>query len=260
MQFELLLLDTTACPACLWKIIGMFLAATLLGLILGWILWGRYRSAMKAAETERDNYKAKFTDMEKDHASLKYQLEEQTKAATSSKNSLRSCEADKATLNAQLSRLRRQLEEGDGDSPSTTSGTTVLGATGGGGRVKSQGTGYGAVFSSDNLQIVEGIGPKIETILKDAGIADWGRLAAAQPDQLRSTLEAAGPSYRIHDPESWPKQAQLAKDGKWQELIAFQKAASGGKENEGDGDTPSKAEKMYAKALGFSTAKSDDLK
>ena len=60
MQFEILLLDTTACPACFWKILGMFLAAILLGLILGWILWGRFRRAMQEAEKERDNYKAKL--------------------------------------------------------------------------------------------------------------------------------------------------------------------------------------------------------
>ena len=201
--------------------------------------------------------------MEKDHASLKYQLDEQAKEVSSSKSALRSCEADKATLNAQLSRLRRQMEEASGkdDGNSGVVASTDGGALGStGGRVPAQTTGYAAIFAADNLQIIEGIGPKIEKILKDSGIADWGRLAAATPANLKSTLEAAGPNYRIHDPGSWPKQAGMAKDGKWKELIEFQKQADGGKTTEGDGDTPSKVEKLFAKALGFSTSKPDDLK
>ncbi|HFC00875.1 MAG TPA: hypothetical protein ENJ53_08745, partial [Phaeodactylibacter sp.] len=39
-------------------------------------------------------------------------------------------------------------------------------------------TGYGLVFGEDNLQIVEGIGPKIEGLLKEAGINTWAKLAS----------------------------------------------------------------------------------
>lgn len=257
MQFELLLLDTTACPNCLWKIIGMFLLATLLGLLLGWIIWGRYRRQFLEASKERDNYKARFSDMEKEQASLKYQIDEQGKELDKQRTDLRKCEADKATARAQMMRYRTQLEamqkEGGGD------GDTVL-STGGGTVVLADTSDYSNVFSSDNLQIIEGIGPKIEQLLKDKGIANWGRLAESTVENLQTILAEAGDAFKMHNPMTWPDQARLANEGKWNELIALQRQLDGGRNDEGDGDTSAVVEMMYAKAIGFAKAQVDDLK
>jgi len=80
----------------------------------------------------------------------------------------------------------------------------------------------------DDLKRIEGIGPKIENLLNDAGITTWDDLANTPVDRLRSILDNAGKRYQIHDPSSWPEQAALARDGKWTELDQLQEELIGG--------------------------------
>ncbi len=82
----------------------------------------------------------------------------------------------------------------------------------------------------DNLKVIEGIGPKIESLLKGAGYTSFQAVANATPDDLRQVLAAAGSRYAAHDPTTWPRQAALAADGKWDELEKWQDEMSGGKE------------------------------
>ena len=116
---------------------------------------------------------------------------------------------------------------------------------------------YQIYFNNDNLQIIEGVGPKIEKILKGAGYGTWGILANASYNDLKKVMSDAGPRYRIHNPKSWSKQAQLANDSKWEELINYQKFL----ENTiGTDSAYSKVEKLLNKNLGFSNSEIDDLK
>ncbi|MBN8679338.1 MAG: 50S ribosomal protein L27 [Chitinophagales bacterium] len=82
----------------------------------------------------------------------------------------------------------------------------------------------------DDLKIIEGVGPKIETLLKEGGINTWAELAEAPVDRLKEILDAAGPRYQIHDPSSWPAQAKFAADGKWDELKEYQEMLIGGRD------------------------------
>lgn len=121
------------------------------------------------------------------------------------------------------------------------------------------GINYAAVFGSDNLQIIEGIGPKVSELLASNGISTWADLASKSPDEIQPILEAAGSAYKMMDPSSWPQQAKLAAEGQWTALIEYQKFLDGGKETTGDFDSPSKAEDLALKALGFSN-NPEDLK
>lgn len=118
---------------------------------------------------------------------------------------------------------------------------------------------YAMAFRNDNLQIIEGIGPKIEGLMKDAGINTWGDMTNAPEGRLKQILDEAGPRYRMHDPKTWAEQARLAHEGKWDDLIKYQKFLDTGRETTGDFSSPSKAEKMMQKILGI-TANPDDLK
>lgn len=82
----------------------------------------------------------------------------------------------------------------------------------------------------DDLKIVEGIGPKIETLLKEGGINTWAELAEASEERLKEILDAAGPRYQIHDPSTWPAQSKFAADGKWDELKEYQEMLIGGRD------------------------------
>lgn len=74
----------------------------------------------------------------------------------------------------------------------------------------------------DDLKVVEGIGPKIEQLFHNAGIKTFVALSETHPDRLTEILRAAGPRYQMHNPETWPKQARMAADGKFEELKAWQ--------------------------------------
>lgn len=84
-------------------------------------------------------------------------------------------------------------------------------------------------YKQDDLKIVEGIGPKIESLLHDGGIKTWRALADAPVGKLKGILNNAGERYRIHDPSTWPEQARLADEHKWDELEEYQDFLSGGK-------------------------------
>ena len=83
----------------------------------------------------------------------------------------------------------------------------------------------------NDLKIVEGIGPKIEGLLHKGGIKTWAALAAAQVSRIQEILDAAGDRYRIHDPSTWPYQASLADEGKWEDLEKLQEELIGGRKS-----------------------------
>jgi len=89
---------------------------------------------------------------------------------------------------------------------------------------------FGKSYKQDDLKIIEGIGPKIEELFKTSGILTWKALGETSVDRLREILSKAGERYQIHDPSTWPKQAKLAYEGKWQELKDWQNKSDGGRE------------------------------
>jgi hypothetical protein len=84
-------------------------------------------------------------------------------------------------------------------------------------------------FTEESLQVVEGIGPKIEELLKNNGIMNWHMLATATAESLKAILQKGGERFQMHDPSSWPDQAALAIEGKWAELEEYQVLLPGGR-------------------------------
>jgi len=82
----------------------------------------------------------------------------------------------------------------------------------------------------DNLTKIEGIGPKIAETLVAAGVASYADLAAKTPEEIAEIIKDVRGK---HVPDTWPKQAQMAADGKWDELKAWQDELDGGKPAEG---------------------------
>jgi predicted flap endonuclease-1-like 5' DNA nuclease len=83
-------------------------------------------------------------------------------------------------------------------------------------------------LTPDDLKIIEGIGPKIEAILHDAGIRTFAQLAAATVNQLEQIVrEDAG--IRLAFPDTWPEQASLAAAGDWARLEQLQEELRGGR-------------------------------
>lgn len=87
-----------------------------------------------------------------------------------------------------------------------------------------------------DIEVVEGIGPKIAELLRARGLGSFGALADASPGTLREILAHSGPAYRIADPSTWPEQARLAADGRWDELRRLQEALTAGRRPGTKGD------------------------
>ncbi len=80
----------------------------------------------------------------------------------------------------------------------------------------------------DDLKKIEGIGPKIESILNAAGIITYTQLANTSVTDLDKIVrQDAG--ITIAHPGTWPKQAQMAADGEWDKLAAYQDELQGGR-------------------------------
>ena len=80
-----------------------------------------------------------------------------------------------------------------------------------------------------DLQLVEGIGPKIAALLIEHGINDLGQLAEAPVERLREILAGAGKRFRLADPGTWPRQAALGVAGDWAGLTQLQTELKAGK-------------------------------
>jgi predicted flap endonuclease-1-like 5' DNA nuclease len=88
----------------------------------------------------------------------------------------------------------------------------------------------GFSINPEDLKIVEGIGPKIEELLKAGGINNWTELSTSTVERLKEILTEAGERFRLANPSTWSKQAQLASEGKWQELKDYQDFLTAGNE------------------------------
>lgn len=82
----------------------------------------------------------------------------------------------------------------------------------------------------EDLKIVEGIGPKIEQLLKGDGLHNWTDLAAASVERLQGILNAAGDRYKMHNPSTWAEQAEMAAKGQWKKLKEYQDYLVGGRD------------------------------
>lgn len=74
----------------------------------------------------------------------------------------------------------------------------------------------GALPSPEDLTIIEGIGLKVQAVLRAGGIHSLKQLSRTKPAKLKALLVAAG--NRISNPDTWPAQAALAAAGKMDEL------------------------------------------
>lgn len=195
------------------EILIMLIVAFLIGLLLGYLLWYHYKKKNDALQADYDKLKAKHTELEKDHASLKYQHDQLDKDNKALRSRVRSLEADVAILQGKLDKLENDGDDGGDVNVASAKGIASMAAT-----------------AKDDLKKVEGIGPKIEGLLNDAGINTFAALSNAKVQDLEKILNDAGPRYKMHDPKTWPKQGELASSGKWDELKEYQDFLQGGKD------------------------------
>jgi predicted flap endonuclease-1-like 5' DNA nuclease len=79
----------------------------------------------------------------------------------------------------------------------------------------------GRVIVLDDLKAVEGIGPTVEDLCHGIGIRGWSDLAHTEVSLLRTMLDDAGARFKMNDPTTWPHQAELLADQRWDEFAEF---------------------------------------
>jgi len=84
--------------------------------------------------------------------------------------------------------------------------------------------------SADDLTKIEGIGPKASEALVAAGLATFADLSKAKVPAIQKILDESDGKFGMMKPATWPKQAKMAADGKWDELKKWQDEMDGGVE------------------------------
>ena len=94
-------------------------------------------------------------------------------------------------------------------------------------RELTQGQDTGA--APDDLRLIEGIGPKISSVLQSAGLRTFQQLADTEPGRLEEILQDSG--LRLANPATWPEQARLLADGDLEGLRQLQAQLKGGRQS-----------------------------
>ncbi|TDD96590.1 50S ribosomal protein L21 [Flavobacterium cellulosilyticum] len=81
----------------------------------------------------------------------------------------------------------------------------------------------------EDLTLIEGIGPKAAEAIVASGIDTYAKLAATSAEAIKAILDASDSKLQHLDPTTWAQQAQLAADGKMDELKKLQDELDGGK-------------------------------
>ena len=81
---------------------------------------------------------------------------------------------------------------------------------------------------ADDLKKIEGAGPKAAEALVAAGVDTFAKLAKLTPEAISTILTDASSNLAHLVTDTWPKQAKLAADGKWDELKELQDKLDGG--------------------------------
>ena len=90
----------------------------------------------------------------------------------------------------------------------------------------------GREIELDDLRVVVGVGPAIESLCRRIGIRTWWDLATTETSLLRAMLIDARPGLAVDDSASWPIQARLLAEGRWVEFKAFTDELAAGRPND----------------------------
>jgi predicted flap endonuclease-1-like 5' DNA nuclease len=238
-------------PYTLLKYLFWLLLALVIGVVLGYIFWGRRRTTITTSadvEIENGRLRGRVANLESaaaDNDRLKRELEECRAAAKTAaadpapvatpvatfagvpQGQHDTVVTERDTLRALVNRHEATISQLEGRLGGGSAAATIAAPP------PPDVTGAAAVLGHkiklNDLKVVEGVGPKIEALIHTTGVTTWWGLANADVGSLRSMLDAAGPRFQIHDPGTWPQQARLLAEGKWEQFKALTDALDGGK-------------------------------
>ncbi|MFN0014434.1 MAG: hypothetical protein ACKVU2_07780 [Saprospiraceae bacterium] len=198
------------------------LALCIVPFILGWLAAYIFHkvTALRDENTELNlkvsDQNNAITELRLNLSKTEADLESKTGDLRKAKDALIMCESERNAL--------REQAGGDGKSSKSVKAPPAAAAA----EVRTV-MFAGAKVKWDSLEVVEGIGPKVSKLLNEAGITTWAQLSMTSPYRLREILDAGGAQFKLMDPETWPKQADMAVNEKWDDLKKLQDELDGGK-------------------------------
>jgi len=210
----------------IFEIVAMLLGAAILGFFIGWF-W---------KQTKISDLEGYITSLEEKNNRLQGEFNETERILIDCQTEKKKLEADKNRIETLLIECQGKLTVSDVELAKKEIETTSEKIT----KVKPKKkikdkpvkkvTNKNTIKKPDNLTKIEGIGPKLAGILKDAGIETFKKMSSAKSEKISDILvKVGGNKYKRFDPTTWPDQAKLASEGKWKELEKWQNEMKGGK-------------------------------
>ena len=187
-------------PYTLMKGLGWFVAALVIGLVIGWLI----RSVTARRQL------AKARSQHPDTVELER---------------LRGRIANLEPVVAERDQLRAELDAGRA-APAPPPAETHLPEVAVAPDIAAASAVLGRPVVADDLTVIPGIGPNVEQLCHGIGIRTWYDLATTEASLLRTMLVDAGPRFSTHDPSLWPELARLLSEGEWQEFKEMSQAGA----------------------------------
>ena len=197
------------------EIIIWLLGAFVLGYILRFIIGAKWRTRVGILEKDLSAWTAKANSLEADLSTAKYEKEKTAEELAKEKS-------NNADLYFKIKAAEEKLAAYEPEDSKEDAEETPPGFVAANIEVDDP--------KLNDLKIVEGIGPKLEELLKEHGIVNLAVLAQTKSEDIKGILNNEGGRFKLANPTTWPKQAQMAFDGKWDELKEYQDVLDGGKE------------------------------
>ncbi len=196
-------------PYTLMKGLGWVLGALLLGIVIGWLLRSvaakRQVSRARAHHVETaelERLRGRVANLEPvvaDRDRLKAELDQSRAGAKSDRSDVEPVIHDLPNTDP-VSNPEPPGPPSPPATPDLVAGSALLGKK----------------ITLDDLKVIEGVGPKIETLCHGIGIRTWFDMSTTEVSLLRTMLADAGSRFRTHNPQTWPQQAALLAAGQWE--------------------------------------------
>ncbi len=158
------------------------LCALILGLILGWLIWGRLAERLRRAEADRADLSAKLRATG-DGSELRGRLER-------ANADLDECRKQRHLQDEEIARLQRELSaaQSAADAASVPAASAAVAvpaaAVATGESTKPKTLTAARNGSPDDLKLIKGVGPKMERMLHGMGFFHYDQIAAWSQSEL----------------------------------------------------------------------------
>ena len=166
------------------------------------------RRDLEAANKAASAYQAEMAKVRSDHETSRRDLEAANTATAAH-------QAELAKVKADLAATHAKAAEAEADRARLAAASSNAG--------KASALGFKPTKNGvDDLEIIEGIGPKIAGLLRAAGMKTFAQLARTPVAELQSILDKGGSRFALAKPASWPQQARLCAESDWTRLKTLQ--------------------------------------